>query len=106
MTQAPPSVHMVQGTAIALDGRGVLLLGLPGAGKSELALGLIGEGATLIADDLVAVHADEGRIMVAAPRPLRNHMVIRDIGLVPVPQADSAAPLAIVIALAPTPHHG
>ncbi|MEQ1726142.1 MAG: hypothetical protein ABL882_09480 [Sphingopyxis sp.] len=103
MTQAPRNGHGVQGTAVAIDGRGVLLLGLPGVGKSELALGLIGEGAGLIADDLVVMYADAGRIMIAAPRPFCHHMVIRDIGFVPVPQADAAISLAIAIALDSAP---
>jgi serine kinase of HPr protein (carbohydrate metabolism regulator) len=43
-------------TAVALGEAGVLLLGPPGSGKSDLALRLIDRGAILIADDLSLIH--------------------------------------------------
>ena len=45
----------LHGTAIAIEGAGVLLRGAAGAGKSSLALSLIDEGAILIADDLCEI---------------------------------------------------
>ena len=45
--------RMANGTAVACDGKAVLILGEPGVGKSDLALRLIDQGAALIADDLV-----------------------------------------------------
>lgn len=41
------------GTALEWHGIGILLVGPPGSGKSELALKLIEQGAILIADDQV-----------------------------------------------------
>lgn len=44
--------------AVEIDGRGVLIAGTAGAGKSSLAAGLVGAGAALISDDLSAVAPD------------------------------------------------
>ena len=57
----------LQGTAIAIEGRGVLLRGPSGAGKSSLALGLIEEGAALIADDLCEIRRSGDRLIIDLP---------------------------------------
>ena len=44
--------RLVNGTAVAWRGQGVLILGPTGAGKSDLTLRLIDSGATLVAYDL------------------------------------------------------
>ncbi|MFM5886059.1 MAG: HPr kinase/phosphorylase, partial [Novosphingobium sp.] len=49
-----------QATAVAIGGRGVLIEGAPGSGKSSLALALIDRGAALIGDDGVALAAVNG----------------------------------------------
>jgi len=49
----PAAPILVHATAIAIDGRAVLLRGPSGAGKSDLALRLIDAGARLVADDQV-----------------------------------------------------
>ena len=41
----------IHASCVAMGGHGVLLLGASGAGKSDLALRLIDEGAQLVADD-------------------------------------------------------
>lgn len=94
----------VQGTAIAIDGRGVLLTGAPGCGKSDLALRLIGRGAGLIADDLVEVAVAGHRLRLASPAACpRLH--VAHIGMVEVATV-AAAPLALVVALRPCPGRG
>src|SRR3546814_11755709 len=46
---------VIQGSAVAIGGRAVLIIGPPGSGKTSLALALIDRGATLIGDDGVAL---------------------------------------------------
>ena len=57
----------VHGTAIAWQGKGLLLLGPSGSGKSDLALRLLDSGAMLVADDLVGLEAVGGRLVARAP---------------------------------------
>ncbi|MEC9182929.1 MAG: aldolase, partial [Pseudomonadota bacterium] len=44
-------MEIVHATAIAIDGKGVLLRGPSGSGKSDLALRLLEAGGVLIGDD-------------------------------------------------------
>lgn len=91
----------VQATAIAVDGRGVLLLGPPGCGKSDLALRMIGRGAALVGDDGVDLFVEDHRLVVApvAGSTARLHVV--GIGLVAVAAA-GAVPAALAVRLDPT----
>jgi serine kinase of HPr protein (carbohydrate metabolism regulator) len=51
---------MVHGSAVAIDGNGLLLLGPSGSGKSDLALRLIDRGAKLICDDILLIESCNG----------------------------------------------
>lgn len=93
----PQPIH---GTCVAIGGRGILIRGGSGAGKSDLALRLIAEGARLVADDQVLVGRVAGRLVARAPEPIRGLIEVRGVGLVPAPTAASAR-LALVVDLAP-----
>jgi serine kinase of HPr protein (carbohydrate metabolism regulator) len=97
---------LIHGTCLALGDDGVLLLGAPGSGKSDLALRLIdaaGMGlsgvariARLVADDQVAIRRAEGRLIASAPQALAGKLEIRGIGIVDIaPQANAALRLAV-----------
>ena len=53
---------------VAWQGRGLLLRGPSGAGKSDLACRLVFAGGELVADDLVCLRRDDGRLLASAPR--------------------------------------
>ena len=55
-------------TCVAIDGRGVVLTGASGAGKSGLGLQLIDGGAMLVSDDVTAI-CREGPAVDRAARP-------------------------------------
>ncbi|MFC7736772.1 HPr kinase/phosphorylase [Roseomonas sp. GCM10028921] len=85
------------GSCAARDGAGVLLLGLPGAGKSDLLLRLTGEGWSLVADDQVLLRAEGDALLAAAPESLRGMMELRGIGLMAGLDAVPEARLALVV---------
>lgn len=89
----------IHGTCVAIGTRGVLIRGRSGAGKSDLALRLIAEGARLVADDQVMVSVAGGRLVARAPEPIRGLIEVRGVGLVPAPTAASAR-IALVVDLA------
>lgn len=86
-------------TAIAVDGRGLLITGATGAGKSTLALALIGLGATLISDDQTQLVATAEGITLTCPAPsLKGVIEARGVGLIRTDAHDSA-PLSLVVDL-------
>ena len=46
------NLKRIHSTSVVIDDNGVLILGDSGSGKSDLALRLIDNGATLISDDI------------------------------------------------------
>jgi hypothetical protein len=89
-------------TAVALGEAGVLLLGPPGSGKSDLALRLIDRGAILIADDRVVLTLEAGRLHLAPPLQLAGRIEVRGVGLLAVPfVAGVPAVIAFDLALPP-----
>lgn len=74
-------------SAVAEAGRGLLILGPSGSGKSALALELIAYGAVLIADDLVRIVPEGGGLFAEAPDPQATGGPIeaRGVGLLRLP---------------------
>ena len=75
----------VHATCIAIDGRGILLRGPSGSGKSDLALRLIDEGALLVSDDQVILTEADGGLTASAPATIAGRMEVRGIGIVSMP---------------------
>jgi serine kinase of HPr protein (carbohydrate metabolism regulator) len=97
----PAAPILVHATAIAIDGRAVLLRGPSGAGKSDLALRLIDAGARLVADDQVKLQRIRECVLVTAPAALAGLIEVRGVGILrvePVPQAT----LALLVDLVPS----
>jgi serine kinase of HPr protein (carbohydrate metabolism regulator) len=72
---------LVHGTAVAINGRAVLLRGPSGAGKSDFALRLIDAGAGLIADDQSELHRVGNTIAVRAPATIAGLIEVRGLGI-------------------------
>ena len=95
-------------TAIAVAGRGVLLRGASGAGKSDLALrclaapnSLLTSGPVeLVSDDQVVLVRRGAGIEVLAPDAIRGKLEVRGIGIISVGVA-KAAQLVLVADLVP-----
>jgi HPr kinase/phosphorylase len=74
----------ISGVLMAVYGRGILITGESGLGKSEAALELIRDGQVLIADDRVDVQKVHNTIFGHAPELLKGMMEIRGIGIIDV----------------------
>jgi HPr kinase/phosphorylase len=84
----------VHGSCASRSGGGVLLIGPPGAGKSDLLLRLLARGFDLVADDRVEIDDGMGR----APPPLEGLLEVRGLGVFRLPHME-AARLALVVEL-------
>ena len=71
----------IHGSCAARHEAGVLLLGPPGSGKSDLLLRLLDHGFALVADDRVDIEGGE-----ASPPPsLAGRLEVRGLGIVRLP---------------------
>jgi len=89
-------VKRVHATAVAIRGKGILLRGRSGSGKSDLALRLIDGGAKLIADDVVELEKRGARLEARAPTRLRGRIEVRGVGIVAVPSVARARIVLVV----------
>jgi HPr kinase/phosphorylase len=84
----------MHGSCVARGGAGVLIVGPPGAGKSDLALRLLGRGFALVADDQVDLVDGYAR----PPDALAGMLEVRGLGIVRLPYI-SGVKVNVVIAL-------
>lgn len=97
---SPAFTGTVHGTTVVIGGKGVVIRGESGAGKSDLALRLIDRGAQLLSDDYTHVEARDGRV-IARPAPnIVGLIEVRGLGPVAMPHAEEA-PVALIVTLAP-----
>lgn len=88
--QDPNLSKTVHATCVALDGRGVLILGASGTGKSALGLELMAHGACLVADDRTILTRVGTDIIASCPPHIKGLIEVRGLGLLeanPLPQA-------------------
>lgn len=77
-------VVSLHGVLVQIYGKGVLLTGESGMGKSEIALELIKKGHLLVADDRVDCHIVHKEIVGEAPMILKEMLEIRGVGIINV----------------------
>ena len=88
---------------MALAGRGILILGAPGSGKSALALALVACGASLVADDRVELLRRGQALVARAPRATAGLVEVRGVGILPLPSMPEAVlTLAVDLDRAPS----
>ena len=75
---------LIHGVFLNIYGKGVVIRGDSGIGKSEIALELIKRGHLLIADDAIELYHIGQNIVGRAPEVLRNLLEIRGIGVIDV----------------------
>ena len=89
-------------SAVAKDGRGILLLGPSGAGTSTRAQALVGRGAALVADDRVVLTRAGDALVARAPDRLVGLIEARGLGILRLPAVPEAA-LALAVDLGRPP---
>ena len=92
------SSETLHATAVAIDGRAVLLEGLSGTGKSDLALRLIDRGATLISDDYTLLVRSGETLLARNPGAMAGRIEVRGIGIVALPHV-ADVPVGLVVRL-------
>lgn len=91
-------MECVHGSAVDLNGQGILILGNSGAGKSSLALELIDRGAILISDDQTQLIPDKAEVTLSPPLQIQGKMEVRGIGIVTFPY-HKVSPLKLCVEL-------
>lgn len=75
---------LMHGVFLNIYGKGVIIKGDSGIGKSEIALELVKRGHLLVADDAVELYRLGQKIVGKAPEVLSNLLEIRGIGVIDV----------------------
>ena len=86
-----PPDEIVHASCVAIGGRGVLLAGRSGAGKSDLALRLIDRGAVLVSDDYTEIRGVGDSLLAQAPPSIARRMEVRGVGIVDMETAGTVA---------------
>mgnify|MGYP002624321114 CR=1 FL=1 len=96
----------IHATAVDCYGVGVMMLGTPGVGKSEVALELVERGHLLIADDSVRLkRIREDTLMASSSIQIEHHMEIRGVGIIDVKsmfgvmRVSNQKPISLVVEL-------
>lgn len=98
MTEAAP----IHAGCVAIGGRGILILGPPGAGKSDLAIRLVDRGADLVSDDYTSLRAAGGQLLASPPDTIAGKIELRGVGIVGRPFV-AEVPVCLVVDLSVTP---
>jgi len=92
---SPATLHA---TAVAYGRHGLLFVGPSGSGKSTLALQLMGLGAILVSDDIVALRPGDGPPILTSPDTAADtdRIEARGVGLLRV-NSTTFAPLHVIV---------
>jgi len=88
---------LYQASCVAVAGRGLMIAGPPGSGKSSLALALIDRGAVLVGDDGVSLTMRDSALWADPPPNTAGLIEVRNVGLVRFPSC--SAPVALLLRL-------
>jgi serine kinase of HPr protein (carbohydrate metabolism regulator) len=90
----------IYASCVGIDHKAIILVGPSGIGKSDLALRLIDQGASLVADDQTELTSDGVGLFASAPAALVGMLEVRHIGLMHLDYV-SAIPVALYVELTP-----
>ena len=73
----------MHGVALSIFNQGIILAGLPGIGKSQLALSLLDRGHALVSDDLICIEEQGGHCFASSIFGFEGVMAVRGVGRSP-----------------------
>ncbi|MGC9370924.1 MAG: HPr kinase/phosphorylase [Paracoccaceae bacterium] len=91
-----PGPDPIHASCVALAGRGVLILGAAGSGKSALALELMAYGAALVADDRTCLRTTPDALIASTPASIAGLIEARGVGIL---HADAVPEAEVVLAV-------
>lgn len=93
----------IHANAISLLGKGILILGASGSGKSDISLRLIcSHNAVLIADDRTVIQAVNGVLKASCPKNIKGLLEVRGVGICKIPHKESET-ISLVVELVDSP---
>jgi len=87
-------------SCVELEGKGILIEGPSGSGKSDLSLRLIDAGAKLVSDDYVDIRSENGSLIGCGPPNIEGMFEVRGVGLTKTDYIKSS-PLYLALELTP-----
>lgn len=81
----------IHATCVAFNGKGALITGVSGSGKSAFALQLMALGAELVSDDRTDLRVQGARLIATAPTNIAGLIEVRGMGILhatALPSAD------------------
>lgn len=82
----------VHGVALEIQGRGILITGASGIGKTTAALQVMSEGYAWIADDLTVIKKNQsGQLMISGHRKIKKYFHTGETGIIAVDHVLNAA---------------
>jgi HPr kinase/phosphorylase len=91
-------VTTIHACCVAVEGRGLVILGASGRGKSALALELMGLGAKLVADDQTILTRSGDTVFARCPQHIKGMIEARGIGILHAEALD-VAPVRLIVDL-------
>jgi serine kinase of HPr protein (carbohydrate metabolism regulator) len=98
----PLSTELLHASTIEIGGRAVLIEGVSGSGKSDLALRLIDRGATLVSDDYTLIKRLADGLSAGAAPNIAGRIEVRGIGIIEMPYRENV-PVALLVSLSAPP---
>jgi serine kinase of HPr protein (carbohydrate metabolism regulator) len=92
------SAETLHASAVATEGKAVLITGPSGSGKSDLALRLLDRGFTLVSDDQTIVKRDGDRLLASPPPTIAGKLEVRGIGIMDMDHMTDM-PVALIVEL-------
>jgi HPr kinase/phosphorylase len=92
----PTDEQTIHATTVSLDGRGLIILGPSGSGKSALALQLLALGAVLVSDDQTRLTLTPQGLIANCPPTIAGMIEARGVGILTVP-FDRDVPICLAV---------